>query len=164
MTTISMKSMLLAVIVLAAGCGSTQQQVKQLDGDLFGAEIQQTSYESMGEVVKKLDGQESVSTTMRATVGEVCQTKGCWMTLHSTNAEEEAFFVKFKDYGFFVPKDISGRDVIVEGEAFIEETSVEELRHYAEDAGKSKEEIMQITEPEREMKFMASGVIVLPSD
>ncbi|MEN0048567.1 MAG: DUF4920 domain-containing protein, partial [Bacteroidota bacterium] len=68
---------------------------------------------------------------------------------------------KFKDYGFFVPKDISGRQVIMEGYAYREVTPVEELRHYAKDDGMSEEEIAAITEPEEEFKFMASGVILL---
>jgi hypothetical protein len=60
-----------------------------------------------------------------------------------------------------VPKDIGGRQVIVEGKAFKSVTPVEELRHYAEDAGKSKDEIMQITEPEQTLSFEATGVKVL---
>ncbi len=40
-------------------------------------------------------------------------------------------------------------------------TPIEELRHYAEDAGKSKEEIMAITEPKEEYHMMASGVVIL---
>jgi hypothetical protein len=39
-------------------------------------------------------------------------------------------------------------------------TSVAELQHYAEDAGKSKEEIAKITEPKLELTFVADGVIV----
>ncbi len=47
------------------------------------------------------------------------------------------------------------------GYAFRDVTPVDELRHYAEDAGKSKEEIAAITQPKEEMKFLASGVILL---
>jgi len=48
----------------------------------------------------------------------------------------------------------------MEGKAYKEETSVEELKHYAEDEGLSQEEIDAITEPVYELKFMASGVIL----
>jgi hypothetical protein len=37
---------------------------------------------------------------------------------------------------------------------------VETLRHYAEDEGKSKEEIAAITEPVTEYTFEAVGVII----
>jgi hypothetical protein len=48
----------------------------------------------------------------------------------------------------------------VEGRAFREVLSVETLRHYAEDAGKSKEEIEAITAPETRLSFEANGVLI----
>lgn len=68
--------------------------------------------------------------------------------------------VRFKDYGFFMPLDSKGKEVIVEGKAFVKETSVDELKHYAEDAGKSKEEIAKITESKVEYAFLANGVLM----
>ena len=87
--------------------------------------------------------------------------KGCWMLVASDDSNQEPVMVRFKDYGFFMPKDIAGRKVVMEGWAFREVTPVDELRHYAEDAGKSQEEIDAITEPKDEMKFLASGVLLL---
>jgi len=52
--------------------------------------------------------------------------------------------------------------VIMRGKAYKEETSVDELRHYAEDEGKSAEEVAAITESIIELKFMADGVILRP--
>jgi hypothetical protein len=52
----------------------------------------------------------------------------------------------------------------MDGYAYREVTSVEDLRHFAEDEGKSKEEIEAITEPREELKFMASGVLLLPQE
>jgi hypothetical protein len=68
--------------------------------------------------------------------------------------------VKFKDYGFFVPKDCAGKTAIMEGRAFFRTVSVDELKHYAEDAGKSKEEIEKIKEPQKALAFEAEGVIL----
>jgi hypothetical protein len=65
--------------------------------------------------------------------------------------------VTFKDYGFFVPKDSKGHEMIVEGRAFIEETDVETLKHYAEDAGESEEDIAAITSPKLNYRFIAEG-------
>ena len=72
----------------------------------------------------------------------------------------ESMFVKFKDYGFFMPLDLAGQEVVMNGVAFKEVTSVEELQHYAEDEGLSQVEIAKITEPKEEFKFMATGVYV----
>jgi hypothetical protein len=92
-------------------------------------------------------------------VTEVCQEKGCWMKIQKQNGE--TLMVKFKDYGFFMPKDIVGKEVVLEGEATVKEVSVKQQKHYAEDAGKSKEEIAKIKSPKKELQFVASGVLVL---
>ena len=72
--------------------------------------------------------------------------------------------VKFRDYGFFVPFDIPGSEVVLEGTAQIETISVDDLKHYAEDDGKSAEEIAKITEPETQIVFVADGVLPLKSE
>ena len=59
-----------------------------------------------------------------------------------------------------MPMDISGQEVIVDGVAFIEEVSVEDQRHFAEDAGKSENQIASITEPKRTLSFTSSGVLI----
>ena len=68
--------------------------------------------------------------------------------------------VRFKDYGFFVPKDIADQRIIIEGVAFIEEVSVNTLRHYAEDDGKSAKEIAIITESKKILTVVSSGVLL----
>ena len=133
---------------------------EKFSGQNYGDKIHNKAVVEMGDVLTALEGEKEVKTTMKARVSEVCQVKGCWMTLDS-KASAEPMVVKFQDYGFFVPKDISGKEVIIEGTAYKEVTPVEELRHYAEDAGKSKEEIAAITQPKEELKFMATGVLVL---
>ena len=52
------------------------------------------------------------------------------------------------------------KEVIVNGKAYISEMSVEDQRHYAEDAGKSEEELAAITEVETTLSFEADGVLV----
>jgi len=92
-------------------------------------------------------------------VVDVCQEKGCWMKIEKPGGE--TMMVKFKDYGFFMPKDILGKEVVLEGSAAVKETSVKQLQHYAKDAGKSKEEIKKIDKPKKEVQFTANGVLVL---
>ena len=148
-------------------CNSTPEGKTQLTADgkvvalSFGEEINQSDAISYDEMISKMAGADSLNTKVMGTVEGVCQAKGCWMNIVSDNPDQPSMFVKFKDYGFFMPKDISGKRVIMEGYAFKEVTPVEELRHYAEDEGKSKEEIAAITTPKEELKFLASGVLLL---
>ena len=65
-----------------------------------------------------------------------------------------------KDYGFFMPLDCEGTEVVFDGVAYQDTVSVEMLRHFAEDAGKSEEEILSITESELAWAFEANGVIL----
>lgn len=101
---------------------------------------------------------DSINSKMFAKVTGVCKAKGCWMTLDMEDGTEA--MVKFKDYGFFVPKDIEGRDVIVNGKAYVKEISIEEQKHYAMDAGKSEAEIASIVKPKRTFSFEADGVLL----
>jgi Domain of unknown function (DUF4920) len=94
--------------------------------------------------------------TVTGTVAGVCQAKGCWMTFKLDNGEEMT--VKFKDYAFFMPKDCSGKTAVCHGKAFLKTTSVAELKHLAEDAGKSKKAIAKIKKPKQEVRFEADGV------
>lgn len=141
------------------GAGHDHVHVVQ---NYYGEGFEMESVMSTKEVLSLLANSDKVEGQMKGVVQEVCQAKGCWMSISESLESEASFFVKFKDYGFFMPMDISGRTVIINGEAYKSMTSIEDLRHFAEDAGKTTEEINAITEPEEEYKFMATGVYLEP--
>jgi hypothetical protein len=155
----SMRMISLVLLIGAFVTACQSQQANEFSGDAYGAGIQSEEYTDVGEMLHTLATEDTVETTVLATVDQVCQAKGCWMTL--VTPDDSEMMVKFKDYGFFVPKDISGRQILIEGVAYTTVVSVDELRHYAEDAGKSREEIEKITEPDRQKAFLATGVLVL---
>jgi len=113
---------------------------------------------SMAKHYKGMKAGDSIDSKMIAKVDEVCKAKGCWMKLNLDNGEQ--VMVKFKDYAFFMPKDIEGREVIINGKAYVKEVSVDEQRHYAEDGGETAEAITAITEPKRTYSFEADGVLL----
>jgi hypothetical protein len=104
----------------------------------------------------KAEGGEAQNMTIEGVIDGVCQAKGCWMTV--TLADGQKMTIKFKDYAFFMPMDAAGKKFVAHGKMFIKTTSVEELRHLAEDAGKSKKEIKKIKKPSKEVRFEADGV------
>ena len=137
-----------------------KEQTTESKYDSFGKKITPTEAipkEKMIETYKNLKPGDTALVKFTTTVNSVCQAKGCWMRLDL--GENEAM-VKFKDYGFFMPKNSAGKEVIVNGKAFVSQMSIEEQRHYAEDAGKSKEEIEAITSPKITYSFEADGVLV----
>ncbi|MCI4668668.1 MAG: DUF4920 domain-containing protein [Bacteroidia bacterium] len=105
------------------------------------------------------EGEKAEGVKLSGSIDKVCQAKGCWMTLKGDDGKEMR--VTFKDYGFFVPKDASGKTAIVEGNMKVDTTSVEDLIHYAIDGGMSEKEAEEkYTEPEMTLSFVASGVII----
>lgn len=125
----------------------------------FGQIIEAEGAKTMEEFAGLMDGNDSVNVKLLAVAADVCQKKGCWMKVKTADGEEMR--VRFKDYGFFVPKDLTGKQIVFEGVAFRDTTSVEDLKHYAEDGGKSEEEIAAITEPEINTSFIADGVVIV---
>jgi hypothetical protein len=91
-------------------------------------------------------------------VKEVCKAMGCWISLEK--ADGTTLKVKSKDHGFFMPQNLVGRTVVVEGVASVKEITEAKRKHYAEDAGKSKEEINKIKGSSKEIEFIANGIEV----
>lgn len=127
----------------------------------YGAKITDDaviSKDDMFEKFKNLKKGDTINVKFASKINEVCKTKGCWMKLDL--GKENESMVRFKDYGFFMPLDSDNKEVIVRGKAFVTETSVKELQHFAKDAGKSKEEIALITQPKFTYAFEADGVLM----
>lgn len=105
-----------------------------------------------------LAGYDSINCKLKGEISAVCQQKGCWMSM--AVSETEKMHIKFKDYGFFVPMNAGGHQAIVDGIAYVDTVSVAQLKHRAEDAGKTTEEIDAIDQPKIEYTFVAKGVII----
>ena len=159
--------LLLLVAAFMVACGNNQsddaavEETVEADGVHFGEMITEEGALSFEDLMAQLDTQDSiVGVKVIGMVGSVCQSKGCWMRIGGEASESE-LFVQFHDYGFFMPKDLADSKVAIEGKAYVDVTSVDDLKHFAEDKGASQEEIDAITEPKKEIKFMATGVKVL---
>ena len=158
----------MALLIVALGaCGTgTREEVSGLDQkaySTFGEETDQNGAISYDGLLHELESRDSISAKVSGKVSGVCQAKGCWLTLVPEIAEGPEMMVKFRDYGFFVPKDIAGRQVVLKGTAYRAITPVDELRHLARDAGKSETEVNAITEPEETLQFIADGVLLMPA-
>lgn len=134
-----------------------------LVGETYGAGVSKAaennaiSPRKLDKKLKKAKKLENVA--VKGKVVDVCDKKGCWITVETEN--DERFFVKMKDYGFFVPMALERKNVVLEGTAETKLVSVDELKHYAEDEKKSQAEIDAITKPAEEIRFLASGIKVV---
>jgi Domain of unknown function (DUF4920) len=127
-------------------------------GMIFGEKTTVEGAISSKELAGKLKGTEPAEVKVTGKVVEVCKAEGCWLRMETSGG---SMLIKMKDHAFLVPLDMNGKTIVAEGTATLKETSVEMLRHYAEDAGKSKEEIAKIKEPKKEVTMQAKGILVL---
>jgi hypothetical protein len=151
-----------AIVLLSfAACKNSGNDTTSADGIHFGEVIDTTGMIPYADLLAQMAVSDSVQAKVVGKVSGVCQTKGCWMNIVSdSDTSKTEMFVQFKDYGFFMPKDLAGKEVVMLGKAYREVTSVDDLKHFAEDEGLTAEEIAKITEPKTELKFMASGVMI----
>ena len=151
---------LLFLPTLFAACGqSVRPAADTATYASYGDSITTDGAISMDEFDKAAANADSLDTKVRAEIIESCSRKGCWMDVKM--ADGTPMKVRFRDYGFFVPTTgLEGKEVVMQGHAVKEVTDVAMLRHYAEDAGRSEEEIAEITEPETNWNFTANGVLI----
>lgn len=161
-----MKKLLLAAMVAVMGVTASAQQKlnipEAVKGQQYGSgvsEEQTFDVYSTGRIKKALEKSDKLDNIIiQAKVSEVCEKKGCWLTLVDNDTR---FMVKMKDYAFFLPQSMVGKTVLLHANAEKKTTPVKELQHYAEDSGASKEDIAKITEPQTEIRILAQGIKVV---
>ena len=163
-----MKQLLfIASTVFLFSCGTTESPKEKIEEtaeeviiteNKFGEDIIEEGALTTVDFLAQFDQIAAKEVKLTATINEVCSKKGCWMVL-ALDAEQD-MRVRFKDYGFFVPKDAAGKLATIQGVASMDTTDVATLQHYAEDAGESQEKIDAITKPEFSYVFEATGVII----
>ena len=149
----------LGLAFITLGLSAQAPAGKAKGGDYYGEKISETNAIAISELPNLLNTKDTLAVKVKAKALSSCASKGCWMTLQID--EKNSAFVKMKDYGFFVPTAIADKNVVVDGIAFIKTTTVEELKHYAEDGKKSQSEIDAIKEPKKEIRFLAKGILVV---
>jgi hypothetical protein len=159
-----MKKVFAFLLVMGTGVIAMAQppKVPADAGTSFGEKTTQEDAISVEQMVSilngKKEGAKKMDVKLKAEVTDVCTAEGCWIKVKSTDGK---LMVKMKDHKFLVPLALNGKNIVIQGTAEEKITSVEMLRHYAEDAGKSKEEIAAIKEPKKEIVVQAKGILVL---
>ncbi|MEW6210029.1 MAG: DUF4920 domain-containing protein [Acidobacteriota bacterium] len=142
---------LLTAMVLCAAATAAQK------AEHFGAAFTDAKTVSLKEILSDVGTFSGKTIKVEGEITEVCQAKGCWLVV--TDGKQE-MRVKFKDYGFFVPKDASGRKVILEGIVEKKTISEDHAKHIAEESG-GKQDPVKIKGPQEIIQMTAAGVEIL---
>ena len=155
-----MKKILFSFLVLLAVDANAQdkEKVQAAKGVVYGVVTEDAKPISPDEIKAKLVD-DKFEGQVKARVVEVCKAEGCWIKVERKDGT--TMMVRAKDHKFLMPENIVGKTVLIDGNATIKEVTEDMRKHYAEDAGKSKEEIAKIKGSEKDVQFAAKGVKVL---
>jgi hypothetical protein len=164
-----MKNLLLifTVFIAITACKTDKKETVETPETIikyasFGDKISAENAISKNEMLQKfksLKKGDTIQVKFKTKINKSCKKKGCWMRLDLGNNEES--LVRFKDYGFFVPLNSAGKDVVVNGKAYLDVVTVAQLQHYAKDEGLSQDEINKITEDEVTYAIESDGVLLV---
>lgn len=157
-------------VALLSACNNTTNQAEDktegqtesttADYQYYGDTISPEGAVAVAQLMDAMKGSDSVAIKVEGPINSSCNVKGCWMKMDL--GDDREMHVTFKDYGFFVPKNLNGEWAIIDGYAITDTIGVDHLRHLAQDAGKTEDEIAAITEPEVGITYVATGVIIKP--
>ncbi|MEQ8579871.1 MAG: DUF4920 domain-containing protein [Balneola sp.] len=160
-----MKTLSILVLTILLGSSAFAQDTKKVIKlsepvrvtsyfEIYGANVEDfENSKSLTEVLTS-DDKGSSSVVVTTSIAEVCEKKGCFFIAQEGDYSAR---ITFKDYGFFVPTDSEGKEVTIIGELSKKVLSEDKAKHYAEDAGKSSENIQG---EQIEYSIVASTVII----
>ena len=155
-----MKILITFLIAIGLSMFSIAQppKVSSNKGKVFGIPTNATGAILASNLVSMSDKQSQSITKITGKVIEVCKAEGCWIKMETSS---KPIMIKMKNHSFMVPLGLNNKNIVAQGVITIKETTVEMQKHYAQDAGKSKAEIVAIKFPVKELTMEASGILVL---
>jgi len=121
--------------------------------ETFGKPLAGLAPVPLADLLKRPEAHAGKTIHTEGTVFEVCQQKGCWMTIGDG---QESIRVTFENYGFFVPKDAAGATATLEGLFTVETIPEATAKHYAAETPGGKPD--SIHGDQKELSFVATGV------
>ncbi len=152
-----MKNFIIAFIAstsILASCNNSTSEI-------FGKTFDNKNAVAASEVVSQIQSGKQFHGVMEGRIVAVCQEKGCWANVELPAGQ--TIKVLFRDANgeeFSIDKTSKNKMIVVNGVGYMDTTSVEMLKHYAQDDGASKEAIEKITTPEIKPVFNASGAFL----
>jgi len=146
------------LVVGIASNAQDKEKVQAAKDVVYGQVSEEKSPVAVDDLQNRLVD-DAFAGQIKGKVAEVCKAEGCWIRLQKKDGS--TMMVRAKNHAFLMPENIVGKTVLIEGNATVKETSEEMRKHYAEDAGKSREEIAKIKGSEKSVEFAAKGVKVL---
>jgi hypothetical protein len=148
--------------IMMGGCDHSGHQHgdknAEMTKEFYGNQFELGKAIPVTSLAAQLEGKDTIETTISGIIDQTCPNAGCWLNLKSEGENTQKITT---DHVFFVPLEgCEGLKAEAKGKAYYNEISVEQLKHYALEEGKSQAEVDQITAPEKILTFVATGVMI----
>jgi hypothetical protein len=125
------------------------------DGMLYGEDIDAAiPVLKIADIYASLDLYQNKMVVVEGYVTEVCQSMGCWTMISDGTNEIRAMTL----HKFFLPKDMKNVKAVVQGEFEVKEITEEQAKHFAEESGKTSDNIKG---PQKLYRVKAAGIKIL---
>jgi hypothetical protein len=105
--------------------------IQDAQSETFGVKLDESLPKlSMASLVSDSSSFLAEPFQVEARIAKVCQKKGCFFIAQQ---QQHVLRVSFRDYGFFIPTDSSGKSVIIAGQLVQKEISPEQAAHFKAD-------------------------------
>lgn len=123
-----MKKLVLITALAFSISWNSQAQQKEITpaqvGVQYGKKIDKSNAITVDKLEKSLEKLPKFTGKVTGKVVQVCTKKGCFLTLQR-NEEKEPLMVRFTDYSYFVPADLVGKNVVLDGYAKVKDATNE---------------------------------------
>lgn len=153
---------LLGATLALTGCQQPDAPA-HTQGATYGETVETATALPVETVAAEPDPYTGRTITVEGHITEVCQKKGCWLTLDAAGTPVRVMVARTDagDYAFTVPTDVSGSRAVVQGRMTVETLAPETQRHMAEDAGDTTDD--EELAPQQELQIIARGVHIQPA-
>ncbi|MDH5828366.1 DUF4920 domain-containing protein [Sphingobacterium sp. SG20118] len=121
------KIILLAALAFGISLPSEAQQKEITPAQIgvqYGKKVDKAGAITVEKLEKSLEKSPKFTGKVSGKVVQVCTKKGCFLTLQRTG-EKDPLMVRFTDYSYFVPADLIGKNVVLDGYAKVKESTNE---------------------------------------
>lgn len=152
-----MKYRLLLLCTCFTLTAAAQRHTPMPHGMVYGARPDTTQVIPAWRVEAFMDKKVRISTTIRGRIIKITKPKGGWFELDA--GKGKIITAHFKNYSTNLPAALKGKIVFVEGVAQ-KQFIADDLRHFAGDTVRGKQQHTVKTDPKRRLTFEVKGLMV----
>lgn len=152
-----MKRIIFSIAILFFGVNlALAQTPASAEWTTYGKKMTVTKTVAVHEALKEIP-KDGKTVAVEGVIGDVCQTKGCWLVM--TDGKQQ-LRVQFEGYSFFVPWEAKGKKIKAQGVVKLKMVDEKTAKHWAKEQSDPKVKPEDIKGEQSVYMMTASGVAI----